>query len=300
MRQPQRGGQRANRDSLGPRPYPAISSSSLDSIRDRHLSSLPPPAVFNQLDALAGWWFRLLPAVEDGRDQSEVATALRSGSHSFRILFRSSSQARYSTMTTTHQHRLPRAPHRSTQQTQLVHDFLVQEQYWFDTEPPDPDTNLEWLGAIEAWVTGHNTLKQRGFYVDVDPQGDVLTPAGVPDGESLRQVIAQVHQIGWQLRLGEHIEVKRQHEAAGAVPPAREAEIERLRELLAGQPVDESFFEQMRNGREGVPLNDDAYGFRLPAPGSDPFAYLGKPGYEAETRELFRLADQFPDNESDR
>jgi hypothetical protein len=87
---------------------------------------------------------------------------------------------------------------------------------------------LEWLGAIEAWVTGHNTLKQRGFYVDVDPQGDVLTPAGVPDGESLRQVIAQVHQIGWQLRLGEHIEAKRQHEAAGAVPPAREAEIERL------------------------------------------------------------------------
>jgi hypothetical protein len=100
--------------------------------------------------------------------------------------------------------------------------------------------------------------------------------------------------------LGEHIEVKRQHEAAGAVPSAREAEIERLRELLAGQPVDESFFEQMRNGREGVPLNNDAYGFRLPAPGSDPFAYLGKPGYEAETRELFRLADQFPDNESDR
>jgi hypothetical protein len=62
MQQPQRGGQRANRDSLGPEPRPAPvpgdPSSGLKSILDHHLSSLPPPAVFNQLDALAGWWFR--------------------------------------------------------------------------------------------------------------------------------------------------------------------------------------------------------------------------------------------------
>ena len=42
----------------------------------------------------------------------------------------------------------------------------------------------------------------------------------------------------------------------------------------------------------GPPLNNDAYRLRLPEPGSNPFANLGKPGYEAETRELLRLAEE--------
>lgn len=144
----------------------------------------------------------------------------------------------------------------------LVHHFLVEEEYWFDTVPPNPAENATWLGEIEKWTKDHNTLKQRGFYVDVDADGEVLTPEDSGDAESLRLVIQHVHQIGWQLRLGEHIIAKQQ---------------EQMAQIAAGSDV-------------GLELHNDAYRIRLPAAGSDPFANLGKPGYEAETRELLRLA----------
>lgn len=178
----------------------------------------------------------------------------------------------------------------------LVHDFLVEEKYWFDTEPPDPEQNRAWLGEIEEWAREHNMLKQRGFYVDIDQEEGVLTPDGVSDEESLRQVISHVHQIGWQLRLGEHIVAKQQEEMAAAIPPATEDAIERMRETFSTVPdIDEAVVEgvidSMRHGTEATPLNNDAYRLRLPEPGNNPFANLGKPGYEAETRELMRLAD---------
>ena len=39
-------------------------------------------------------------------------------------------------------------------------------------------------------------------------------------------------------------------------------------------------------------MNNDAYRLHLPEPGSDPFENLGRRGYEAQTRELIRLAEQ--------
>lgn len=176
----------------------------------------------------------------------------------------------------------------------LVHDFLVQEPYWFDTQPSDPEENRAWLGEIEEWARNHNMLKQRGFYVDIDAEKGVLTPADASDEDSLREVIGHVHQIGWQLRLGEHIVAKQQEESAAAIPPATEDKIEEMRNAFS--KVDEAIVEEMldgmREGTEGTPLHNDAYRLRLPEPGSDPFANLGKPGYEAETRELMRLAEE--------
>jgi AbiV family abortive infection protein len=172
----------------------------------------------------------------------------------------------------------------------LVHGFLASEEYWFGTGPPDLQANLTWLGEIEEWADRHNTLKQRGFYVDTDEQGDVLTPAGVSDEASLRQVIAHVHQIGWQLRLGEHIEAKQQAEMARATPPASEVEIEEIRKATLGLGADnEGYLNGLRQGQEGVRLNNDAYRLHLP---ENAFANLGKPGYEAETREVLWLAHQ--------
>lgn len=179
----------------------------------------------------------------------------------------------------------------------LVHDFLVQEDYWFGTQPPDPEANRAWLGEIEEWARKHNELKKRGFYVDIDAKEGVLTPDGVSDEESLRQVIDHVHQIGWQLRLGEHIVAKQQEEMAAAIPPATEDAIERIRKTFSKAPgVDEAVVEDiidsMRRGKAATRLNNDVYRLRLPEPGSNPFANLGKPGHEAETRELMRLADE--------
>ena len=39
-------------------------------------------------------------------------------------------------------------------------------------------------------------------------------------------------------------------------------------------------------------MNNDAYRLHLPEPGSDPFENLGRRCYEAQTRELIRLAEQ--------
>jgi AbiV family abortive infection protein len=178
---------------------------------------------------------------------------------------------------------------------ELVHRFLTEERYWFGTEPADPEANRAYLGTIKRWTRRHDKLKQRGFYVDIDKAGDVLAPTGVSERESLIDVISHVHQIGWQLRLGEHIEAKQQAEESRGVPPRSEAEIEEMREMFSDVPVvasDEEFYESMRQGREGRKLNNDGYRLHLPELGSNPFENLGKPGYEAETRELMRLTEE--------
>jgi hypothetical protein len=155
---------------------------------------------------------------------------------------------------------------------------------------------VDWLGAIDRWAGKHNSFKQRGFYVDVDEDDGILTPNSVVDENSLRQVIGHVHQIGWQLRLGEHIVAKQQAEMAEPVRPASEDRIEQARSRYSSVPgidatVVEEILGSLRAGKEGTRLNNDAYRLRLPEPGSNPFANMGKPGYEAETRELLRLAE---------
>lgn len=178
---------------------------------------------------------------------------------------------------------------------ELVHQFLVEEEYWFATEPPDPDANAAYLGAVKRWAERHDKVKQRGFYVDVSKSGQTMTPAQIHDEPSLRTVISHVHQIGWQLRLGEHIEAKSQAESAAATLPASEADIEQARQLYMDADIDQYLIDELldslRAGRPGHVLNNDAYRLHLPDAETGPFANLGKPGHEAETRELLRLAD---------
>lgn len=182
-----------------------------------------------------------------------------------------------------------------------AYNFLVAEEYWFDIRPPDPTTNRAVLGEIEVWSRQHNLLKQRGFYVDVDANGSVLTPESDGDEDSLREVISHIHQIGWQLRLGEHIVAKGQEQSAASVPPAAADDIARMRQILTDAGSDESMInevcESMSQGRAATKLNNHEYRHRLPAPGSSPFETLGTPGYEAQTRELYQIAE---DTESNR
>ncbi|GAB3163311.1 hypothetical protein GCM10027258_83470 [Amycolatopsis stemonae] len=187
----------------------------------------------------------------------------------------------------------PRKANRSS--TATSPKFLVQEKYWFDTQPPDIGEHLDWLGEIDEWARKYNSFKQRGFYVDVVEDEGILTPNSVVDEESLRQVIGHVHQIGWQLRLGEHIVAKQQAEMAESIPSATEDRIEQARRRYGSLPgIDADVVDEIirlrRAGKQGTSLNNDAYRLRLPGPGSNPFATMGKPGYEAETRELLRLA----------
>jgi len=189
-----------------------------------------------------------------------------------------------------------------SEKLRLVHRFLVEERYWFDVSAPNPDENLALLGAIEEWASEHNQLKQRGFYVDVSPDGEVLAPSGDAETETVAEVIGRVHQIGWQLRLGEHIEAKGQAERERGVQPSTEAELEDVRAMF-GDALDEEamddIIESMREGTPGTQYNNAGYRLRLPGPGSDPFANLGKPGYEAETREIARLAGPPPETETE-
>jgi AbiV family abortive infection protein len=180
------------------------------------------------------------------------------------------------------------------QKLELVHGFLVDEQYWFAAEPPDPEANATYLGAVRRWAQRHDKFKQRGFYVDVSRSGQTMTPATIDDEPSLHDVIEHVHQIGWQLRLGEHIEAKSQAEAAATILPASEADIEQARQRYIDAGIDEEMIDELlasqRTGRPGRVLNNAAYRLHLPEAGTDPFANVGKPGHEAETREILRLA----------
>src|SRR5699024_6005923 len=171
---------------------------------------------------------------------------------------------------------------------EIVHHFLMDEQYWFGEELPDPEENAEVLGTIQQWKREHNSLKQRGFYVDMSPDGELLTPQDASDPDAVRAVIEHVHQIGWQLRLGEHIEGRRQEDQESSVPPATEEEIGEMRRLMRRVDLEiaEELLESMRAGSKGDPINNAAYGFRL---SSEPFENVGRPGYEAQDRELQAL-----------
>jgi AbiV family abortive infection protein len=176
----------------------------------------------------------------------------------------------------------------------LVHEFLVMEEYWFGAEPSDAEQNESVLGQIDSWAHGYNIAKQQGFYVDVSPAGDALSPEHGSTAASLAEIIGRVHQIGWQLRLGEHIEARR-HEDMGPVAAATEEEIEQIR-ISFGDSLDaemlNDILDSAREGRPGITLRNDAYRFHLRGEGVGPFETMGKPGYEAETRELQRLAQE--------
>ena len=148
-----------------------------------------------------------------------------------------------------------------TSKLNAVYDFLVEERYWFDVEPPDPSANAAALGAVQGWARRHNTDKQRGFYVDVKPDGGAHGPAEVEvDATSLREIIDRVHQIGWQLRLGEHIEWRGQQDLTAV--DDRHSDAEELR-----------------------PRN---VAYRFTPGGTE---RLGETGYEAMTREVEALRD---------
>lgn len=174
---------------------------------------------------------------------------------------------------------------------QKVHGFLVAEQYWFGTEMSDPEANAATLGTIQRWTKRHDKLKKRGFYVDIDRIGNALEPTGVGDAETVRAVISHVHQIGWQLRLGEHIEAKTQAQAEDGKPAADGVEIEEMRSALKSLEPDmrEQILSNMRIAQPGQKLANDAYRLKLPSENTNPFANMGRPGYEAETRELLNL-----------
>ncbi len=189
---------------------------------------------------------------------------------------------------------------RHTLKLEAVHAFLVAEEYWFGAGPSDPVEIELALGAIADWKQRHNEIKQRGFYVDVSEGGDPISPDETANADAVQAVIRQVHQIGWQLRLGEHIEGKKQLESSQDVPPASEEEVENMRRLMrrVEPKVVEKIIATMRQGTKGTKLANSEYAFMLP---TNPFENVGRPGYEAHDRELAALAEDLAaDEDSDK
>lgn len=174
-----------------------------------------------------------------------------------------------------------------TRKLETVYDFLVEERYWFGVEPADPEQNAAVLGTIQRWKR-HDNLKQRGFYVDLGRTGDPIKPRDVASEESFREVVSRVHQVGWQLRLGEHIEGKRQIEEEEGSPAWDPDSPEN--DWM--DPEVKEVFGPARPAQQGPPPRNAAYRFVLPTNNENPFRNVGKPGYEAESRELLALAAQ--------
>lgn len=186
----------------------------------------------------------------------------------------------------------------------LVYEFLRDEDYWFGVEPADPDENAVILGSVKRWASKHDKLKQRGFYVDIDKQGDPLAPSDLRDEEAIGRIIEFIHQIGWQLRQGEHIEGKRQDEQTSGVPAMEAEELSWLDRVESGSDSEEEreLFRDLRRslerGTPGTPLRNEAYRFNPPDADRAPFRNVGKPGYEALTRELLAMSEEL-DREAD-
>lgn len=183
---------------------------------------------------------------------------------------------------------------------ETVHQFLVAEPYWFDVQPPDEEANAAYLGTVRSWARRHDRSKQRGFYVDLSKTGDVMAPTDLADESALREIIARVHQIGWQIRLGEHIEGKRQDEQESGQPAMTDEDLVWIDRALeeaddATQEILADVRESMKQGVAGEALRNAAYRFSGPSADRHPFRNLGKPGYEAETRELLTLMEEHGD-----
>lgn len=179
---------------------------------------------------------------------------------------------------------------------QRVHSFLVDESYWFGVEPADPEMNAASLEAVKSWSRKNDRSKQRGFYVELSKTGAVMAPTDMNDEESLAEIIGHVHQIGWQLRLGEHVEGQRQDDQERDHEPLDPASLVRLSAL------DPGILESFTTGHPGEMINNAAYRFNAPSEDQDPnpLRHMSKPGYEAETRELLRLRSTISDAEQSR
>ncbi|WP_344203186.1 AbiV family abortive infection protein [Aeromicrobium alkaliterrae] len=180
----------------------------------------------------------------------------------------------------------------------LVYEFLRDEEYWFGVEPAHPDENALMLGSVKRWAAKHDKLKQRGFYVDIDKLGNPLAPSDLRDDEAVGRIIELIHQIGWQLRQGEHIEGKRQDEQTSGVPAMEAEELSWLDEVEPDSDCgeDRGFFLDLRRslerGTPGIPLRNETYRFNPPGADRAPFRNVGKSGYEALTRELLAMSEE--------
>ncbi len=93
-----------------------------------------------------------------------------------------------------------------------VHEFIIREEYWFDVQPPPINEFLlgdvsDYLTELDRWAAEGDSSKLRGLYVDVDQgTGNTFSPATDQGASEVVELLAIAHQIGWQIRLGDHIQ----------------------------------------------------------------------------------------------
>jgi len=165
----------------------------------------------------------------------------------------------------------------------VVYDFLMFDDYGFETTPADSDETRRVMETINNWRSGRQSIHQRDVYV-AEPDEVV----------AIHLLLDRVHQIGWQLRMGEHIEAQRLERAAQDIPPATEEEIEEARWGYRNidPEIAEGIINSKRRGTKGKKFNNAAYAFTL---AEDPFENMHKPGYEAQDRKLSALSRRIKD-----
>lgn len=93
-----------------------------------------------------------------------------------------------------------------------VHDFITREEYWFESQPPPINELLlgdvsDYLVELDHWAAEGDSSKLRGLYVDIDHgTGKTISPAGDSGADEVEELLAIAHQVGWQIRLGDHIQ----------------------------------------------------------------------------------------------
>lgn len=105
-----------------------------------------------------------------------------------------------------------------------VRDFVIREDYWFDEEPPPINELLlgdlvDYAAELDRWAAAGDTGKLRGLYVDMVGRR-VTTPALDASADEVIELIEIAHQIGWQLRLGDHIQFIASQRSDASLDPA--------------------------------------------------------------------------------
>ncbi|GLK17191.1 AbiV family abortive infection protein [Herbiconiux flava] len=136
-----------------------------------------------------------------------------------------------------------------------VRAFILNHDYWFDVEPPEPNDLLlgsveDYLADLDAFAEKQSANRMSGLYVDIDKGTGRTRKPYDETGDDVAELVAIVDQIGWQLRLGDHIKFIGEQPDRSAIPDT---------DLYAAY-ADGGRLAVQRQSREGWEAQDDAIG----------------------------------------
>jgi AbiV family abortive infection protein len=104
-----------------------------------------------------------------------------------------------------------------------VRAFILNHEYWFAEGPPEPHDLVlgpveDYLADLDVFADQQSANRMSGLYVDVDKSTGRPRKPYDEIGDDVPELVAIADQVGWQLRLGDHIQFIAKAPDRSAIP----------------------------------------------------------------------------------